>query len=221
MATITRAEARILADGRPDSPEPATVAVSPGIELRLYRFTVRQFDQMIAVGLITEDDPVELIEGLVVTKMSRNRPHIVAGKKGLRVLARLIPPGWHVAKEDPVVVSDRSKPEPDLAVVRGAAEDYLEHDVTAADVAVVIEIADSSLTTDQNHMARVYAASGIPTYWIVNLVAGQIEVYTNPGPDGYRNSQIFTAEEDVPVVIEGREVGRIAVGEILPFGPRS
>jgi Uma2 family endonuclease len=70
-------------------------------------------------------------------------------------------------------------------------------------------------------MARVYAAGGIPTYWIVNLVAGRLLVYTNPGPDGYRTSQIFTAEEEVPVVLEGREVGRIAVGEILPFGPRS
>jgi Uma2 family endonuclease len=81
--------------------------------------------------------------------MSRNRPHIVAGKKGLRVLSTILPPRWHVATEDPIVASDWSKPEPDLAIVRGDAEDYLDHDVSARDVALVIEIAESSLSIDQ------------------------------------------------------------------------
>ena len=57
-------------------------------------------------------------------------------------------PGWHVAKEDPLVVSDFSEPEPDLAIVRGVAEDYAERDVTAADVALVGEIAESTLLAD-------------------------------------------------------------------------
>ena len=105
----------------------------------------------------------------------------------------MIPPGWHVAKEDPVVASDWSKPEPDLAIVRGTADDYLDRDVTAADVALAIEIAESSLSIDQNEMARVYASSRISVYWIVNLVDRQLEVYTNPGPNGYQTSQILTA----------------------------
>ena len=199
-----------------EMPDATTTVASPPIISRIYRLTVRQVDQMTATGVIAEDDPLELIEGLLVTKMSRNRPHIVAGKKGLMVLSRIIPPGWHVAKEDPVVASDWSKPEPDLAIVRGAADDYLDRDVMAADVALAVEIAESSLSIDQNEMARVYASSGIPVYWIVNLVARQLEVYTNPAPNKYQTSQILTAADEVSIVIEGREIAKINVAEILP-----
>ena len=201
MATINPTHPTLspapLASLLPDSPAPS-FPIRLEVLSRLRRLTVRQFDQMTAAGLIAEDEPVELIEGLLVTKMSRKRPHIVAGKKGLKVLSSIIPSGWHVAKEDPVVVSDWSKPEPDLAVVRGEGADYLDHDVTAADVALVIEIAESSLSIDQNEMGRIYASSGIPTYWIVNLVDNQVEVYTNPGPNGYQSSQILKAGQDVP-----------------------
>jgi Uma2 family endonuclease len=152
----------------------------------LYRFTVAQYDQMIRDGMIGENDRVELIEGLLVIPMGRNRPHIVAGKLGLGTLTRIVPQGWHVAKEDPVVVSEWSKPEPDLAIVRGQAKDYLDRDVTAADVALVVEMAESSLSADRSEMTKVYARAAIPVYWIVNLVDRQVEVYTEPSQDGHR-----------------------------------
>jgi Uma2 family endonuclease len=171
---------------------------------------------MIQAGLIGEKAKVELIEGLLVTKTGRNRPHVVAGKKGLRTLERVIPPGWHVAKEDPIVVSDWSKPEPDLAIVRGEIEDYEQRDVMAADVALVVEIADSSLSADQEDMTRVYGASGIPVFWIVNLVDRQLEVDSDPSPEGYRSSQVLKTGQDVAVVIGGVEVSRIDVSQILP-----
>lgn len=183
---------------------------------RLYRLTVRQYDQMIRDGIIGEKDRVELIEGLMVTRMSKKPPHVVAGKQGLDALSRVAPPGWHLAKEDPIVASDWSEPEPDLAMVRGRPRDYLQRQVTAADVALVVEIAQSSLSTDRSEMGRVYAASGIPFYWIVNLIDSQIEVYTGPGPAGYQGRQDLKPGQDVPVVVDGVEVGRIAVVDILP-----
>ena len=140
---------------------PPTITPSPSLASGLYRLTVRQYDRMIDDGTIAEDNRVELIEGLLVNKMGRKRLHIVADNKGLRLLSSIVPRGWYVAKEDPIVVSDWNEPEPDLAIVRGQAEDYIEHDVTAADVALVVEIAESSLAADQTDMARVYAVSGI------------------------------------------------------------
>ena len=216
MATITPAQPTALMALPPETSAPPTFPVGPDLLSRVRRWPVRQYDQMTAIRVIAEDDPVELIEGLLVTKMSRNRPHIVAGKKGLKVLSRILPPGWHVAKDDPVVASDWSKPEPDLAIVKGDAEDYLDHDVTASDVELVIEIAESSLSIDQNDMARVYSLSAIPVYWIVNLLDHQIEVYTGPGPDGYHLRQILKPGQDVAVSIDGVEAGRIAVADILP-----
>jgi Uma2 family endonuclease len=182
----------------------------------LYRFTVSQYDRMVQDGTIGENDRVELIEGLVVTKMGKNPPHVFAGKLGLKRLERLVSPGWHVGKEDPVVVSEWGKPEPDLSVVRGTENDYLDRAVTATDVGLVVEIAESSLVTDRTEMNKVYARAGIPVYWIINLVDRQVEVYTQPSNDGYRSREDFAWDQDVPVVIEGREVGRIAVSDIVP-----
>jgi Uma2 family endonuclease len=189
---------------------------SPQLASCLYRLTVQQFDQMVLDRTIADADRVELIEGLLVTKMGRNRPHVQAGNKGFWTLARLLGRGWHVRKEDPIVVSEWSKPEPDLAVVRGEITDYDQRDVTAADVALVVEIADSSLSADQDDMARVYAGAGIQFYWIVNLVDRQIEVYSEPGPAGYRAAKAFGIDQAVFVVIDGIEVGRIAVAEMMP-----
>jgi Uma2 family endonuclease len=183
---------------------------------RLYRLTVRQYDQMIQDGVLGKRDRVELIEGLLVVKMSEKPPHVVAGKKGLRMLERVVPQGWHVAKEDPIIASDWSEPEPDLAVIRGQAEDYLQRQAMAAEVALVVEIAESSLTTDRSEMGRVYAASGITYYWIVNLVDRQIELYTGPSPSGYQSRQDLKPGQDVPVVVDGVEVGRIPVADLLP-----
>ena len=136
--------------------------------------------------------------------------------RGLRLLSALVPANCHVRKEDPIVASNWSKPEPDLAVVRGKEEDYDERDVTSADVSLVVEIADSSLPADQREMALVYSAGGIAVYWIINLVEQQVEVYSEPGLNGYQSSQIFKPGQDLAVVIDGALVGQIAVSELLP-----
>jgi Uma2 family endonuclease len=196
---------------------PLAITVSPHLASRLSRLTVRQFDQMIQNGTIDDAEDVELIEGLLVTKMGRNRPHVQAGKKGLDAFLRIVPAGWHVAKEDPFVASDWSKPEPDLALVRGRVVDYSERDVTAGDIGLIVEIADSSLAEDRDVMGRLYASSGIPVFWIVNLVDGLVEMYTNADPSGgYRSRVDFRLGDEVPVVIDGREIGRIAVKDLLP-----
>ena len=196
-----------------------SITPSPCLASALYRLTVRQYDRMIDDGTIAEDERVELIEGLLVAKASRNRSGIVAGNKALRVLWRIIPPGWHVVKGVPIVVSDWSKPEPDLTVVRGEVEDHDERDVMAADVALIVEIAATlrvpGLPADRTDMARMYAGGGIPVYWIINLVEGQIEIMSEPCRDGYQSHQVFGRGHDVPVVVAGVEAGWVAVTDIL------
>ncbi len=180
------------------------------------RLTIAEYDRLIESGLLPSGDKVELVAGMVIDKMGRNRPHIQAVKRGLEALTKVLPAGWHVAKEDPVAVPEWSKPEPDLAIVRGAVGDYDDRDVTAADIALVVEVADSSLAIDQVDKARVYAAGGIPTYWIVNLVERRLEVHTDPGPEGYRAVRTLSAGNQVPVVVEQGVVGLVAVSDILP-----
>jgi Uma2 family endonuclease len=186
----------------------------------LYRLTVKQYDRMIADGTIAEDERVELIEGLLAAKASRNRATIAAGNKVLRVLWRMVPPGWHVVKGASIVVSDWSKPEPALAVVRGEVEDYDRRDVEAGDVALVVEIAAAlrvpGLPAERTDRARMYATGGIPVYWIVNLGDGQVEILSEPGRDGYQAHQVFGRGQDVPVVVARAAAGWTAVTDLLP-----
>ncbi len=199
----------------PSVPGPVGPSPSPFFA-HLYRLTVKQYDQMVEAGVFGEQDRVELIQGMLVAKMGRNRPHIVSGKKSLRALQGIIPPGWHVAKEDPATVSESSKPEPDLAVVRGQPEDYIDRDVTAADITLVAEIADSSLRADQREMKQIYAAGKIPVYWIIDLVDRRLEVFSDPDGERYRRSEVFSVEQEVPMVLAGVEVGRIRVADLMP-----
>jgi Uma2 family endonuclease len=85
---------------------------------------------------------------------------------------------------------------------------------------LVVEVADATLSQDRASKKRLYASARIPVYWIVNLLENQIEVYTDPSgpadePD-YRQRQDYGPADTLPVVIEGRELGRVAVRELLP-----
>lgn len=80
---------------------------------------------------------------------------------------------------------------------------------------MVVEVAQTSLNEDRK-LAQLYGASGIPIYWIVNLVDRKVEVYSGPGPAGYASRVDYTADQDLIVVLDSAQVGRIAVADILP-----
>jgi Uma2 family endonuclease len=179
--------------------------------------TVDEYDRMVESGSIGEDDQVELWDGAVVPKMPKNPPHRVGTRKTLEALARVLPAGWYADKEEAVVVEPRSKPEPDVAVLRVAFKYNSSRDPTAADCCLIVEVADSSLDDDRGKKLKGYGRSGIPVYWIVNLRDDQVEVYTDPDPTGgYRLRMDYRLGQDIPVVIDGQDVGRIAVADLLP-----
>ena len=119
----------------------------------------------------------------------------------------------HRAADPPPDIYD--EPEPDLLIVRGKPGDYRIGYPGPDDVALIVEVSDSSLRIDRGDKLRAYARSGIVHYWIVNLVDRRIEAYSDPGPDGYGASTIHDRSSEVAVVIDGVEAGRIAVGAVL------
>jgi len=185
----------------------------------IWRLSVNQYHEMIRAGILTEDDQVELLEGWLVYKMPKNPAHRIATRLTQQALEAIIPPGWYVDTQEPITLSD-SEPEPDVMVVRGETRQYLDRHPGPQDLALVVEIADTTLERDRGAKKRLYARAAIPVYWIVNLVDGQCEVYTDPSgpveePD-YRQRQDYGPSEAVPVPIEGNEIGRLAVRELLP-----
>jgi Uma2 family endonuclease len=201
-------------------PSAPPVTRDPAIpDVPIYRLTVEQYHAMAAAGILTEDDPVELLEGWLVQKMTKNPPHVVATGLVRRALEHLLPSGWYVAAQDPISMAD-SDPEPDGAVVRGEVRDYLDRHPGPQDVVTVVEVADTSLQQDRELKQRLYARASLPIYWIVNLVERQIEVYTDPsGPaaePAYRQRRDYGVADTISLVLGGAEVGGLPVRELLP-----
>jgi Uma2 family endonuclease len=196
----------------PRSPE-----VPAWVPPRIHRMTIDEYEKMVASGAIASRNRFHLINGYLVDKMTHNPPHAISFQLCGGELARVTPAGWHVRPALPVrLPGQHSEPEPDHCVVRGAIPDYAERHPGPADIAMVVEVADSTLAEDRDYATNLYGPAGIPVYWIVDVRGRRVEVYTNPGPQGYGPPEIFTEGQSVPVVIGGREVGRIAVEAMLP-----
>jgi Uma2 family endonuclease len=183
----------------------------------LYRMNVDEYERLVASGVLDEPK-IELLSGYLVRKLGKKPRHSTRSERLRRLLERglPLPGGWHIRQEQPVKIPEFDEPEPDLAIVSGEVEDYEDRHPDPGDVALIVEVADSSLSRDQGTNWVAYARGGIPVYWIVNLVDQQVEVYSDPGPDRYRSSQILKPGQELPVVIGGADVGRIAVADVLP-----
>jgi hypothetical protein len=187
---------------------------------RIHRFTVSEYLGMIRSGSIRPDLRLELLGGLLVEPMTKFPPHDFTVHRLARILGTLLPEPWFAREEKSLVLGRYWRPEPDVVVLRGPDDRFRMTEPTASDVALLVEVADSSLTTDRGIKARRYAAVKIPCYWVVNLVDRRVEVLTNPQGRGraasYSRIETYSDTTLVPVVIDGVEVGTIAVNDILP-----
>ncbi|HEY7157562.1 MAG TPA: Uma2 family endonuclease [Gemmataceae bacterium] len=183
------------------------------------RFSVAEYHKLIEIGILTEDDNLELLDGYLVHKMSRNPPHDAALQLIQETLPRLLPAGWCLRMQSAITLS-RSEPEPDAAIVRGNARTYSTHHPGPADIGLVIEVADSTLDGDRIDKGRIYAEAGIACYWIVNLVDRQIEVYTLPSgataAPAFAQRQDHPLGDDVALLLDAAAVANIPVRDLLP-----
>jgi Uma2 family endonuclease len=189
---------------------------SPLPSLAVYRFTVDEFER-IADSL--DDDQVELIDGYIVGRGEVKPSHVLTTELLKARIQPMLPNGRFVREDKPVRIPDFDEPRPDIAVVRGDPKVYAHRHPGPEDVSLLVEVSDTTLQKDRSEKWVNYARSGIPVYWIVNLVDRQVEVYTDPSPTGYGSRVVyaqFLSDQLVPVVIDGIEVGQIAVSDILP-----
>ena len=198
----------------------ATATTAPPIAPEAFhRLTVEQYDTMARTGILGPGANVELLEGWLVRKMTKTPPHRIATRKTRLALERIVPEGWYVETQEPVVTAD-SEPEPDVAVIRGRTEDYVAVNSPATAVGLAVEVANVSLARDRAVKGRIYAAARVPTYWIVDTVARKVEVYGEPQGEGadavYASRSDLGEGERVRFVLDGRQVGESAVADLLP-----
>jgi len=193
----------------PTQPIPFSVPVAG-----FRRFTVDEYHRLIEIGILTENDNLELLEGYLVHKMSRNPPHDGTYQKVLKRLLRCIPPEWDARGQCAITLAE-SEPEPDIAVVRDDPRGYMTRHPEPADCGLIIEVSDSTLSFDRADKSRIYAGAGIAVYWVVNVVDGQIEVYHSPNGTTYADRQDYRPGDTIPLVLDGVTVAQLSVAELI------
>jgi hypothetical protein len=197
----------------PQSPPPPVTSAD------LLKLSVEQYHRMVETGVLTTDDRVELLEGLLVSKPMKKPPHVISARLVRDALEAIVPAGWYVAAQDPITLDD-SEPEPDLSVVQGNVRTFATRHPGPADVALVVEVADTSLARDRDWKKRIYARNGVAAYWIVNLVDRVLEVYADPSgpvltPD-YGTAKFLTPADRADVAVGGAVAGSVAVADLFP-----
>jgi Uma2 family endonuclease len=151
--------------------------------------------------------------------VAKGMPHTFSTTRLCRQLDRLLGDGAVVRCQEPVIISLESEPEPDVVIARGNEADYLAHHPYPEDILLVVEISDSTLKYDQTKKLGLYAEAEISHYWIVNLLARQLEVYTQPyqnaqGEFSYLSKQIVLSNQSV--AIPGFENFLLELSRIFP-----
>jgi Uma2 family endonuclease len=196
------------------------VETDSGVErLPIWRLSVRQYEALLEIGVFHSGDKCELIDGLLVKRMTTNSAHRISTYQVRTIVERLLPAGWHLQVQNPILLGE-AEPEPDIAVIRGQADDYPSDHPGPADAVLVVEVSDSSLRFDQIKKLGAYARNQIPEYWIVNLIDRRLEVYRRPTGavknPAYREKLVFNSDDQIELVIDQKPLGMIRVADLLP-----
>ena len=176
-----------------------------------HEFTADEIERMAALGAFDEGPKVELLDGELVDVSPQGPAHATLHTRLGDALRAAFGAGVHVRAQCPMRAGARSLPEPDVAVVRGAVDDYLERHPQGRDVVLVVEVSVSSQAIDREK-AGIYAAAGVPVYWLLDVAARTLTVHDEPTAGGYARASVLSAADEVE--LPGRAI-RWRVGDLL------
>ena len=156
------------------------------VELQRRRFTVDDYYAMADAGILHEDDRVELIEGEIIEMAAIGSRHAACVDRLNRLLSRQVGDQAVVRVQNPVRLSDLSEPQPDLALLRPREDFYAARHPLPPDTLLIVEVAHSTLGYDRGVKVPLYARTGIPELWIVNVDEDVVEVYADPADGRFR-----------------------------------
>jgi Uma2 family endonuclease len=184
---------------------------------KLYPWRIRplrrvEYDRLVELGLLDEDEHVELLYGRIVEMSPQGTEHAWVIQQLTELLVAALAGRAKVRPQLPLALSDVSEPEPDLAIVpvTGYQPDHPSRAL------LVIEVADSSLRGDRVIKGRLYAESGIPEFWLVNLVDGVVEVHRDPTAKGYLSVSRHSRADVIRLELAGAD---LRVSDFLPPAP--
>lgn len=145
-----------------------------------YRFTVDEYLKMSETGVLPKDSKVELIDGVIYPMSPSSEEHSFGIVSILNVFRRL-PEEYTIFSQIPVRFPG-SLPEPDFGVVHSSVDTFRKRYVQPSDILLLVEVSKSSASFDRTQKLALYAETGIPEYWIVDIDNKQIEVFSDPKP---------------------------------------
>ena len=161
------------------------------------RFTVAEYYALADIGILSENDRIELLDGDLIVMPPIGDWH--AG--GVKLFANTMLPQLQgramIAVQDPVRLDEHSEPQPDIMLLQWRDDFYRSGHPAPGDVLLLIEVADTSVGYDRNAKLPVYARAGIPEVWIVNRPARRIESYSDPSGSAYSTVRHFSPGETV------------------------
>jgi Uma2 family endonuclease len=187
------------------------------ISTEIRPLTIDDYHRMIATGIISEGERIELISGQIFNMAAKGTRHTVSTTRLMRELLLSIEQRAIVRCQDPITLPNNSEPEPDIVIARLRTDEYLDSHPAPADIILVIEVADSTLNFDRNTKLAIYAAAGISEYWIVNLVDDRLEIYRQPEGSIYTSNQIILPPRSITLP----EFAEINFDVNLIFPPRN
>jgi Uma2 family endonuclease len=176
--------------------------------------TVFEYDKMIEAGIFSEDDRIELLEGVLIEMSPKGPHHAYSTDCATKVFIQRLGDRAVVRNQNPILIDEFSEPEPDIVLATPDASKYANHHPTPGEIFAVIEVSDSSLAYDRHRKSLVYARAGIPQYLVLNVEARELEDYRDPAPDGYRSKQTISAEQEFTLVAFPEIT--FTVGDLLP-----
>lgn len=176
-------------------------------------WTREEYDRMVEMGFF-EGQHIQLIEGRIIEMPPQKVDHRVVIELLDRFLRTAFPSGHRICVQMPFRAAGGSDPEPDIAVVPGEPRDMNDHPSSAT---LVAEVSDSSLRLDREK-ARLYAASNVPEYWIVNLIDRRVEVQREPAesPSGWSYTRITLHAADETIAPLASPGAKVIVRDLLP-----
>ncbi len=165
---------------------PKTEVYQNGQVFNARLISVKQYDEMIEHGILTAEDKVELLNGVIIEKMPKGIKHAAINDSAAEMLREALGNRAIIRNQNPIVLDDYSEPEPDIVLAKPPREIYLERHPTPEDVLLIVEISDSTLGRDRVTNSLAYAKAGIQQYLVLNLQNETLEDYREPGADGYQ-----------------------------------
>jgi Uma2 family endonuclease len=166
------------------------------VTLKRRRFTLDEYHRMGAIGILGEDDRVELIEGEIVEMTPIGSRHAATVARITHLFSTRLADRAVVWVQNPLLLAALgSEPQPDVTVLAPRADFYAAALPEPPDVRLLVEVADTSLAYDRRTKVPLYARAGIGEVWLVDIDTGRVETHRSPGGGGYADARAPRRDE--------------------------